>query len=96
MPGLVGPQFDAFEPLTVSTVAVGFTAATRGDRTHAHVVVETAAVRYRTDGTAPTASVGTVLEPGDVLELDSTHDLVNIQFIRRDGADATLNSHFGG
>ena len=85
MPKGVGPQFDAFEALTVSTVAVGFTAATIGsDRPHAHVIVEGNAVRYRIDGTDPTTTVGTVLEPGDELILDSTHDLVNIRFIRRD------------
>jgi hypothetical protein len=96
MPELVGPQFDAFEALTVSTAAVGFTAATRGsDRPHVHVFVEGGAVRYRTDGTDPTASVGTPLEVGAQLKLNSAHDLANVRFIRRDGVDATLNSHFG-
>lgn len=95
MPELVGPQHGSFEALSVSTAAVGFTAATVGNRAHAHVLVEDAAVRYRTDGTDPTASVGTPLEVGDQLKLNNARDIANIRFIRRDGVDATLNSHFG-
>jgi hypothetical protein len=39
--------------------------------------------------------VGTPLEVGAQLKLNSAHDLANVRFIRRDGVDATLNSHFG-
>lgn len=89
-------SFDAFESLTVSTSSVGFTAGTVGsNRNKALVTVETAAVRFRLDGTAPTASVGLVLEDGDALILDSQPQLQNVRFIRRDGVDATLRCAFG-
>lgn len=49
---------------------------------------ETQAVRYRDDGTAPTASVGMPLAVGDVLEYDG--DMKKIQFIEQT-ASAKLN-----
>ena len=53
-----------FEALTVAGTAVGITAATRVNANGAHVQVETADVRMRSDGTAPTATVGTLLRAG--------------------------------
>ena len=91
-----GPNYDAFESLTVSNASVGFTAGTMGgNRDHAIVTVEVATVRFRLDGTAPTATVGLMLVPGDVLELDAQPQLNNIRFIRRDGTNATLRCAFG-
>lgn len=90
-----GPNHDAFEALSVSTTATGFTAGTRGDRYFAVVTVEDAAVRFRLDGTAPTASVGHELEIGDELRLFNPKDVANAQFISRDGGTATLMSSFG-
>ena len=84
----------AFEALAVSTASVPFTAATRLNAKLATVSVEGAAVRYRMDGTDPTASVGTVLEPGDELIVWGGRDIQSIEFIRRDGTDATLNVHY--
>ena len=89
----------AFEALAVSTTAVAFTAATYAPTTGTPAVmakcsVETAAVRYRLDGTDPTATVGEVLEPGDELAVWGTMDIRSIRFIRRDGVDATLSTHF--
>lgn len=92
---LVGPEYDAYESLSVSTAAVGFTAATLDDRQAAFVTCETAAVRFRMDGTDPTASVGHEIEPGDTLTLDSNQQLRKIKFISRDGGTATLRCSFG-
>ena len=91
----LGPDFDAFESVTVSTSSVGLTAATFGDAQYALITVETAAVRFRLDGTAPTATVGHVREVGEGLELDRNTQLEDIRFIRRDGADATLRVSYG-
>ncbi len=85
-----------FESLTISTVAVSITAGNI-DQHHddALITVETAAVRFRIDGTAPTATVGHVLEAGDVLELRGMGEIGKFQAIRRDGSDATLRVSTG-
>lgn len=84
----------AFEALAVSTTAVGFTAATYDDARTAICTVEGAVVRFRSDGTDPTATVGFILKPGDVLELESPDELRKTKFISKDGATATVNAHF--
>ena len=89
----------AFEALTVATTSVGFTAATFAPTTgtpaiSAHLKVETAQVRYRTDGTAPTATVGTILDPGDTLTVWGTFDIASIRFIRTGGVSATLSVEY--
>ena len=52
------------------------------------IVAETQGVRWRDDGTAPTASVGMPLAAGDPLFYDG--DLTKIRFIEQTGS-ATLN-----
>jgi hypothetical protein len=52
------------------------------------IVAETQAVRWRDDGTAPTASVGMPLAVGVSLQYDG--DLTKIQFIEQTGS-AKLN-----
>lgn len=91
----IGPDYDAGEEITVSTTAVGPTAATVGDRRFAFFEVQDAAVRVRWDGTDPSATVGFELEPGDTLELDSSQQVSKVKFIRRDGVDATVMAHYG-
>ena len=59
-----------------------------GSATFAVIRCETQAVRYRDDGTAPTASVGMPLAVGDVLEYDG--DLNKIRFIEQ-AASAKIN-----
>ena len=85
-----------FESLSISTVAVAITAGNI-DQHHddALITVETAAVRFRIDGTAPTATVGHVLEAGDVLTLRGIGEIGKFQAIRRDGTDATLRVSTG-
>jgi len=89
------PGYVAFESLTVAGTAVGLTAATYAENDVALITVDDAAVRFRLDGTAPTATVGHVLEPGDVLVLDSPDQLTKVRFIRRDGVSATLRVSYG-
>ena len=84
----------AFESITVSTTAVSLTAATVAARSAALITVESAAVRFRLDGTAPTATVGHVLLPDDGLELEGG-ELSKAQFISRDGSTATLRASYG-
>ena len=87
--------FSAFESLTVSSTAVSFTAATEAGRNQAFITVETNAVRYRADGTDPSATVGHVLEVGDVLELEDRDEIDKTSFIARDAGDATLSISYG-
>ncbi len=90
-------KFSAFESLTVAGTSVGLTSATFANRNRALLTVETAQLRFRFDGaaTAPTASVGHILEVGDILELDAEWQLDNIRFIRTGGTSATVRCAYG-
>lgn len=81
-----------FESVTVSSTAIGMTVTvgTGFIPQAALITVEAAAIRFRTDGNNPTASVGHEAEDGDVIELIDKAQVVNFRAIRRDGADATL------
>jgi hypothetical protein len=58
------------------------------------VQAESQSVRWRDDGTAPTASVGNILSVGDTLEYDATA-LEVVKFIEIT-ASAKLNVHYYG
>jgi hypothetical protein len=98
----------AFETLTVSTSAagVGFTAATinpmsgKGISDQADYVILTVAanpIRYRLDGTAPSATVGHYLAAGDGLTLESPQMIKNFLAIRDTTAtgDAVVSCTYG-
>lgn len=57
--------------------------------THAIVACETAKVRWRDDGSNPTATDGMPLEAGDVVEFTTT--LSTLRFLRATGTSATLH-----
>lgn len=59
-----------------------------GSPVTAYIRCETQGVRWRDDGTAPTASVGFPLSPGDVLMYDG--DLKKIKFIEQ-AASSKIN-----
>ncbi len=82
-----------FEDLTVAGTAVGFTAAKLRGAYLAIARVEGAQVRYRTDGTSPTPSVGMIADPGDVIHITSSRDIQDIEFIRT-GGSAKVNAEF--
>lgn len=48
----------------------------------ANVYVETAQIRYLTDGTAPTATTGIVANPTDEIKLRNASELENFRAIR--------------
>lgn len=105
MPGQIARDFST---LTVSSAAIGLDSASPaldlvtglvgGWRVNGAVItIEGDSVRSREDGTAPTATVGTPLYPGDVLTFDCwsrgndwSAALKAIQFIRVT-SDATLS-----
>lgn len=78
----------------ITNVSAGTTALTVPVGSgRALIQVETQAVRWRDDGTNPTASVGMRLTPGDVLNYDGK--LSAIRFIE-EVASAKLNVVFYG
>lgn len=82
-----------YEQITDVSSAVGFTIP--AGTSHVIVNVEAQAVRWRDDGTDPTASVGMRLEVGDSLEYDS-RTLGTLKFIE-EVSGAILNvSYYGG
>src|SRR3990167_7230351 len=87
----------AFEALAVAGTAVGFTAATYGTSGGQAICAtakgEGAQIRYRTDGTNPTATVGVPAEIGAVITVWGSRDIASIRFIAT-GAAATLNTEY--
>lgn len=89
-----------YESITVSTTAIGFTAAKlapvagayAGKKAEAALVtVETQPLRFRADGANPTAAEGHVLIAGDERYWYwGYHDLAKVKFIRKDASDATV------
>jgi hypothetical protein len=93
-----GSQVVTYESVTVGATAVGLAATTldptgRGQMTHCTGRLETAQIRFRYDGTDPTASEGTPLEVGDVLEIDSHEDAARLKMIRTGGTSGVLKVH---
>jgi hypothetical protein len=87
-----------FEQIAVSSTAIGPTntklVSVAGATTEANFAlfrVETADVRWRDDGTAPTSSAGTLLKAGEILEYDGA--LHRIQFIRV-SSDASVSAAY--
>ena len=75
-----GSKVSAYESLTVADTAVAF--AYSGTLPLATITCEVAQVRFRIDGTNPTATEGHVLNPGDTLKLDSNEDIKAFRVIR--------------
>lgn len=78
-----------FQQITDLSTAVGLTIPTQPYfPTRVFIVAEGNDIRWRDDGTAPTASVGMILIRNNVLSYDG--DLKKIKFIQS-GAGAKLN-----
>lgn len=81
----------AFEQLTTVSSSTALTAATYKNANYALIECDHTAnkyVRWRDDGTAPTATVGNTLAPGDTLQYDG--DLSTIRLIE-ESASAKIN-----
>lgn len=99
---VTGQDLTAFdyEAITVADTSVGFTAATitpggtARPAHRAHVTAETAQMRYRYDGTAPTATEGHLLEVGDVLTIEGINNVSNARFIRTGATSGTIRCTF--
>jgi hypothetical protein len=85
----------AFETITVSTTAIGFTTAlfapTGGiPADMAVATLETSDIRYRSDGINPTAAIGHFLASSSTLTACGIQSLRQVKFIRVT-ADGTLS-----
>ncbi len=93
-------EYDPFdgEALSVGASAVGVTSATAfpsGNGAQGAVGdVQGSGIRFRIDGTAPTATVGYTADPGDTIYLESPNEVINFSAIRKDGVDATVHFTF--
>lgn len=85
----------AYESITVSSTAIGCTAATVSPggapgAVRAMLTLESAQVRYRYDGTNPTSSEGHLLEIGETLVLEGAANIDKFKAIRTGSTDGTL------
>lgn len=87
----------AYEQKTVDSTAggVSLTAVTYSDATHATLRLETAQIRFRVDGGAPTTAVGTLLEIGETLELSGAATIAAFRAIRTGGSSGSLSVTYG-
>ena len=86
-----------YEQITVATSSIGITATITNPTGYPQqntcvLRLETAQVRYRTDGTAPSSTVGTPLEIGDVLVITTNEDARRVRFIRTGATSGLLNA----
>lgn len=82
------------ESITVADTAIGLTPATYAAATRAEMTLETAQIRKWADGTAPTASVGQIVEVGDVIVLNSAAQIAAFKAIRTGGASGVLRVEY--
>jgi len=88
--GLAAQRKTTFETITVSATAVGLASSTTSGMSACGARVETAAIRFRMDGTNPTATVGVPVGVGDTIEMITVFDAMAIRFIAQSGT-ATLS-----
>jgi len=81
-----------YETLTIAASALTLVGGVTGARSFVGRL-ETAQVRARGDGTAPTTSEGVLMEIGDVVVL-SESEIANTQFIRTGSTSGVLKGEF--
>lgn len=81
----------AFEALAITTTATSLTAATYAAAQEAIITIASNAIRWRSDGTAPTSAVGHVAAAGDILLIKGGQDISKFQAISQTGAQANLS-----
>lgn len=88
-------QVKTYASLTVADSSVGLASATispdgQQQIAQCYARLETAQIRYRWDGTAPTSSEGILLEVGDTLTIDGFDVASAIRFIRTGATSGVL------
>ena len=87
-----------FETVTFAATSIGFTAATIRPAGQPVMTVcsgklETGQIRIRWDGTAPTATVGALIDIGDIVTVRGTPYLDNFRGIRTGASSGTIAFH---
>ena len=90
-----GPVYDEYESITVGATAEALDSAVYGNRQFAFITVEGQAIRFRVDGTAPTATEGHEVIPGGQVRLKNAQEVAAFRAIRRDSIDATIRVSYG-
>lgn len=91
-----------YESITVADSAIGLTAAkiNPGNGTLPEAVLitfETAQVRYRVDGVAPTSGEGHLGETGDAITVKTQHDIQKFKAIRTGAVSGVIKvTYFNG
>jgi hypothetical protein len=91
---ITGDAF-AYEAITVADTAIGFTVGTYAPTAGlpakmVMITVESQPLRYRLDGTAPTASEGHALAANDVRYVVGANNIRKFRMIRSTGSSATV------
>jgi hypothetical protein len=84
------------QDLTIDATAGGLALTVPATAVAGFGVVETAAIRFTLEGTAPTATVGTNLAAGDIIIFESRAELLGFKAIRMTGTSATLHVEYFG
>ena len=94
--GFAQEQIGTFERILVSGTAVGIATTTtnptgRTQMNTCYARVETASLRFRDDGTDPTADIGTPLDDNDMLTISGNAVARRIRFIRSATTSPTVS-----
>lgn len=86
---------DSYEAVTVANAAIGLTSATYARARSAMCRLETAPIRYTTDGaTTPTTTVGIVVNPMEWIVLGSPGEIKNFKAIRTGDTSGSLKCFY--
>lgn len=87
-----------FETVTFAGSSIGFTATTIRPSGEPPMTVcsgklETAQIRFRYDGTAPTTTVGSLADPGDIITIRGLSHLTDFRGIRTGATSGVVAFH---
>lgn len=88
-------DYVTYESVTVAATSIGITSTIinpvgQPQQRACSARLETAQVRFRYDGTAPTAAEGTLLEVGEILDMRDVQTATAIRFIRTGATSGVL------
>jgi hypothetical protein len=81
------------QKLDVAATVVGLTVP--NDVNFAQIKVETAAIRYRIDGTDPATAEGVLVSAGDAFTVYGSDTLNTIKMVEATSTDAVINVSYG-
>ena len=96
--GSAQSRFVTFESITFAASSIGFTATTlrptgEADMRSCTGKLETAQIRIRYDGSAPSTTVGMLIDVGDIITIHGLEYLSNFRGIRTGGTSGAVQFH---